>query len=83
MRPKESSHGKLPLVLNITRDWESILSEQAIKLPFRHHLIVASRVPWVVQRHLKVAAPAAPLSARCLPVAARCPRHRFHFSSTT
>ncbi|KAJ6686468.1 hypothetical protein OIU79_016283 [Salix purpurea] len=55
--PKKSSHGELPLLLNISGDWQPILSEQAIKFPLRHGLVLGSGVSWVVQWHLEVPTP--------------------------
>lgn len=54
VRPKESSDGELPLLINISGEGEAVVGEEAVELPLRHLLIVALRIPWVVKRHLEL-----------------------------
>lgn len=51
--PKECSHGKLPLLINISFDGQPVFLEQAVESPLGHPLVVRFLVPRVVERHLK------------------------------
>lgn len=49
--PKEGPHCKVSLVLKISEDGEAILSQQAVKLPLCHRLVILSLVPRILQGH--------------------------------
>lgn len=53
-RPKEGSHGELPLIVDVSGDRQTILTEKTVEFPLRHSLVVGFPVPWIVKRHLEV-----------------------------
>jgi len=55
-RPKEGSHGKLPLLVSISNSRQPVLFQQAVQSPLRHGLVVRLLVPWVMQWHLEARA---------------------------
>jgi hypothetical protein len=79
-RPKEGSHGELPLLGDISSDRQAVLIQEAVKLPLRHALVVTLFEPRIVQRHLEAAAAAVSLAPLLLPI---WPEHPGHGGITT
>jgi hypothetical protein len=74
-RPKESSHGELPLLGDISGDRQAVLIQEAVELPLRHGLVVTLFEPRVVERHLEAAAAVVSLASFLPAIRPEQPRH--------